>query len=63
MSDDRRDLVHQINNLLAVIYSQVGAARAARTEAAALTALELIQQAAERTAERVHQLRDRSAGG
>jgi hypothetical protein len=48
-----RELIHQVNNLLAVIEVQVAVARAAASERAARDAIELIERAAARTGETV----------
>jgi hypothetical protein len=52
-----RQLIHQVNNLLAVIRVQVEAARAVGTPDSAQTALDLILRAAERTEEEVRRFR------
>ena len=58
MSEDRtRQLLHQVNNLLAVIRVQVEASRALGTPASASTALETILRAADRTEEEVRRFR------
>ena len=58
------DLLHRVNNLLAVIQTQVDVARALGTEAAQRAALESIEAAALRTGRDVRQFRDqlRQAG-
>jgi signal transduction histidine kinase len=58
------DVLHRVNNLLAVIQTQVEVARALHTEAAQQAALETIEASAQRTARDVRQFRDqqRQAG-
>lgn len=45
----QRDLIHKVNNLLTVIYTQVEVGRSQDSRDAALQALEQIQKAAEAT--------------
>jgi hypothetical protein len=45
----QRELIHKVNNLLSVIYTQVEVGRAAETREAALTALERILRVAQAT--------------
>ena len=52
-----RELIHQINNLLAVIQTQIEVARALQTPEAANAALESIDKAAQSTQRRVQALR------
>jgi len=58
-----RQLIHGVNNLLAVIYSQVAVARAEGTPDAAHQALEFIEQAAQKTEQVVRQLRSQPGEG
>ena len=52
-----RELIHQVNNLLAVIQTQREVARALETREAAASALDLIGKAAEATQDRIRELR------
>lgn len=52
-----REVIHQVNNLLAVIETQREVSRALRTEEAAVSALDLIGKAAEATRERIREFR------
>ena len=52
-----RELIHQVNNLLAVIQTQIEVARALQTPEAASSALESIDKAAQSTQKRVEELR------
>ncbi len=58
-----RQLFHDVNNLLAVIYTQAAAARAEGTEEAAHRALELIEEAAQKTEEVVRRAREQAQQG
>jgi hypothetical protein len=49
MGDPHRDLIHKVNNLLSVIYTQVEVGRASSSHQEALEAMEHIQRAAEST--------------
>jgi signal transduction histidine kinase len=55
-------LLHQLNNLLGVIYAQAELARRTPGEAAKLEALRLIEQAAQRAEQEARRIR-REAGG
>jgi hypothetical protein len=48
VTDTTRDMIHQVNNLLAVIYAQVASARSAGDVRSAFTALEFIELTAQR---------------
>ena len=52
-----RELLHQVNNLLAVIQTQIEVARALQTTEAAISALESIDKAAQSTQKRMKELR------
>ncbi len=52
-----RELIHQVNNLLAVIQTQIEVARALETPEAANSALESIDKAAQSTQKRVEEIR------
>ena len=54
-----RELIHCVNNLLAVIQTQHEVARAVRTRDAATSALESIGRAAQSTQKRMQELRVR----
>ncbi len=56
-----RELIHCVNNLLAVIQTQHDVARAVRTGEAATSALESIGKAAKSTQQRMEELRTREA--
>ncbi len=56
-----RELIHCVNNLLAVIQTQHDVARAVRTREAATSALESIGKAAKSTQQRMEELRTREA--
>ena len=44
-----RNLVHKVNNLIAVIYTQVAVAKSAATHDGAMQALQIIERAAQET--------------
>ena len=52
-----RELLHQVNNLLAVIQTQIEVARALQTTEAAISALESIDKAAQSTQRRMQEFR------
>jgi hypothetical protein len=54
-----RELIHCVNNLLAVIQTQHEVARAVRTHEAATSALETIGRSAQSTQKRMKELRAR----
>ncbi len=54
-----RDLVHKVNNLIAVIYTQAAVGKSAGTHADAVKALEIIERAAQETEKLVHAARGR----
>jgi hypothetical protein len=57
MNPELRSLIHQTNNLLGVIYTQVELARRLPGEAAKLQSLTTIEAAAQRLAGEIKQLR------
>lgn len=54
-----RELVHKVNNLIGIVYTQTAVARASDEREPALRALELIETAAQETAEIVQRCRRR----
>ena len=63
MSEEaQRELVHKVNNLLSVIYTQVEVGRSQGTLEAAMSALSQIQRTAEATLPYVKRAVDRSSG-
>ena len=52
-----RNLVHKVNNLIAVIYTQVAVGKSAATHDGAVQALEIIERAAQETEKVVHAAR------
>ena len=56
-----RELIHTVNNLLAVIQTQHEVARALRTPQATTSALESIGKAAQSTQQKMKELRAREA--
>ena len=58
-----RELVHKINNLIAVIYTQVAVGKSAGTFEEALRSMEIIERAAKETEKVVAQTRETAAGG
>ena len=53
-----RELVHKVNNLIAVVYTQVAVAKAGGSREEAVKALEVIERAAQETEKVVRGLRD-----
>ncbi len=53
----KRELVHKVNNLIGVIYTQAAVARADRSVEGMLRVIELIETAAKETAEVVQRTR------
>ncbi len=51
-----RKLVHKVNNLITVIYTQVAVGKSAGTYEEAMKALEIIERAAQETEKVVHDL-------
>ena len=61
--DPLATLVHRVNNLLAVIHTQIEVAEARATQEAALAALQSIRPAAETTEDTVRRVRCSQVGG
>ena len=58
-----RELVHKINNLIAVIYTQVAVGKNAGTYEGALKSMEIIERAAQETEQVVARAREQAGGG
>ena len=53
-----RELVHKVNNLIAVVYTQVAVAKAGGSREEAVTALDVIERAAQETEKVVRRARE-----
>ncbi len=60
--DHTSELIHKVNNLLAVIHTQVGVSRAAESFEVARDALEMIDRCAEETGKTVRRVREAADG-
>lgn len=58
-----RELVHKINNLIAVIYTQVAVGKNAGTYEGALKSMEIIERAAQETEQVVARAREQASEG
>ena len=58
-----RELVHKINNLIAVIYTQVAVGKNAGTYEGALQSMEIIERAAQETEQVVARAREQASEG
>jgi len=58
-----RELVHKVNNLLTVIYTQVAVGKSAGTFEEALKSMEIIERAAQETEKAVARAREKEAEG
>jgi len=56
-----RELVHKVNNLIAVIYTQAAIGKGAGTHEEAVKALEIIERAAQETEKVVARAREQAA--
>jgi len=58
-----RELIHKINNLIAVVYTQVALGKSAGTYEEALKSMEIIERAAQETERVVVRAREQAAEG
>ena len=56
-----RELVHKVNNLISVIYTQVAVGKSAGTFEEALKSMEIIERAAKETEKLVSETREKAA--
>lgn len=56
-----RELVHKVNNLISVIYTQVAVGKSSGTFEEALKSMEIIERAAKETEKVVSQVREKAA--
>ena len=58
-----RELVHKINNLIAVIYTQVAVGKSAGTYEGAMKSMEIIERAAQETEKVVARAQEQASEG